>query len=417
MTMPCFLLRIIRLTSQTTHAEHGRPNCYHTEIMMRHNRKMYTLVVSVFALLTLFVFLPMSSKPIYIYDLLKMLKRQTATKSSLIYLNLSDCPPKPEYLPEYKAHCWYEKTDAKECSSPSKNENGTRFVCAANLHLVGVRKSGTTDFQKWMAHRSDIASKHRDIYMGKIECPMEFFQHCFKEDSAIKNGYFACGPGNLVMSRKIEVNDTHITLVSPMQYLGYMAMNTTKYFALLRNPTDRAISYLFHWHREKLIYTNMTHEEFTAEFVDRVIRDCLTDLKKCITDHDVTYCSYLTDGIDGDMNALLVHSLYVVYIQEAFKFIPKDQFLFVTTEEYSKNTTNITKTITEGFFELPDQLVKLPAAEKKIVNAGIKNPVLPSTQQLLDDFYEPYNRQLSQLLGDDKWLFSVTRTNHMLRMF
>ena len=34
---------------------------------------------------------------------------------------------------------------------------------------------------------------------------------------------------------------------------------------------------------------------------------------------------------------LLKHSLYVVYIEEAFKFIPQQQFIFTKMEDYKKD--------------------------------------------------------------------------------
>lgn len=37
---------------------------------------------------------------------------------------------------------------------------------------------------------------------------------------------------------------------------------------------------------------------------------------------------------------LIAHSMYVVYIDEAFKFIPREQFLFKTTDEYSSDTVS-----------------------------------------------------------------------------
>lgn len=38
---------------------------------------------------------------------------------------------------------------------------------------------------------------------------------------------------------------------------------------------------------------------------------------------------------------LLKHSLYVLYIEEAFKFIPQEQFIITTMEDYKKNEVRV----------------------------------------------------------------------------
>ena len=43
---------------------------------------------------------------------------------------------------------------------------------------------------------------------------------------------------------------------------------------------------------------------------------------------------------------------------------------------------------------------------KKVKNKGYKrNPVLNKTIDMLDEFYKPFNIELTKYLGDDKWLF------------
>ena len=41
----------------------------------------------------------------------------------------------------------------------------------------------------------------------------------------------------------------------------------------------RAISYLFHWHREKLIFRNIAHEHFSADFTDNLLLGFYKDLR------------------------------------------------------------------------------------------------------------------------------------------
>jgi len=48
--------------------------------------------------------------------------------------------------------------------------------------------------------------------------------------------------------------------------------------------------------------------------------------------------------------------------------------------------------------------MRMTIDEEKIKLPG-KQPVLPSTIEILDLLYAPFNKRLSELLGDEKWLF------------
>ena len=45
------------------------------------------------------------------------------------------------------------------------------------------------------------------------------------------------------------------------------------------------------------------------------------------------------------------------------------------------------------------------ALAKSVRNKGKKNPVSQKVHKALDNFFEPYNRRLADLLNDDKWLW------------
>ena len=67
----------------------------------------------------------------------------------------------------------------------------------------------------------------------------------------------------------------------------------------------RAISYLFHWHREKSIFRNIAHEHFSADFTDNLLLGLLHRLKECIHQYGELGCVYQTDGRDGVLSVSL----------------------------------------------------------------------------------------------------------------
>jgi len=75
-------------------------------------------------------------------------------------------------------------------------------------------------------------------------------------------------------------------------------------------------------------------------------------------------------------------------------------------EEYSANQIESMQRIFNftGVASDRETVVRMGIIEKK--NTGYKQkPVLPKTRQILRQFFQPYNRQLAMLLGDNKWRY------------
>ena len=72
---------------------------------------------------------------------------------TVIYRDLSHCS-KPNYLPDYEAHCWGKCVEQNGCGGNITSldiSQGKAYIrCFENFHLIGVRKCGTTDIShKW----------------------------------------------------------------------------------------------------------------------------------------------------------------------------------------------------------------------------------------------------------------------------
>lgn len=55
--------------------------------------------------------------------------------------------------------------------------------------------------------------------------------------------------------------------------------------------------------------------------------------------------------------------------------------------------------------KLTDEEVVLSSQKQR--NTGTKSPVLPETVKMLNDLYRPFNKRLSVLLGDERWLYDI----------
>lgn len=63
----------------------------------------------------------------------------------------------------------------------------------------------------------------------------------------------------------------------------------------------RAISYLFHWHKQGFVYDTISHEDFTAPVVHQVMTKYLRELKECLEEQNELVCFYQEEGNDGNL--------------------------------------------------------------------------------------------------------------------
>ena len=100
-------------------------------------------------------------------------------------------------------------------------------------------------------------------------------------------------------------------------------------------------------------------------------------------------------------------SMYAIYAKEWLKVFPRENMLFIKTEEYS---ADIVKTCSEiyRFLEIDapnDNIIDQIATKKKKAHKRSYKPILNATRETLEEFYKPFNEELADLLGDKKWLW------------
>ena len=113
-------------------------------------------------------------------------------------------------------------------------------------------------------------------------------------------------------------------------FTAHMYQKTTNF--LLKSSTDqqillqpnrdinpcvmhfRVISYLFHWHKEKLIFKDISHEKFSKEFTDYLLLGLLRELEECLRVYGELGCLYQTTGRDGVLK--VIYSPYTTLQEE-----------------------------------------------------------------------------------------------------
>jgi N-acetylgalactosamine 4-sulfate 6-O-sulfotransferase len=95
--------------------------------------------------------------------------------------------------------------------------------------------------------------------------------------------------------------------------------------------------------------------------------------------------------------------LYVLFIEKWLEHFPPDQFLLLRLEDFKINPQAYMEKVF-SFLDLkePDEHVWTSVLTEKHANAhhGDREPLLLETEELLRDFYKPYNDLLAKLTGE-----------------
>ena len=197
-----------------------------------------------------------------------------------------------------------------------------------------------------------------------------------------------------------------------------------KFVVVMRNPTERLYSHfiwsfkyhLGHLKRWPAKIRQNASDSFHLEVVSvtKKFKDCLkrSSLFECASGSKLR-----RDGTKESVSQIghkFNIGLYYVHIRKWLEFFPKEQFLFLRTEDMVAN-------FKEAMAQIVDYLALSPVADKEVerwltkANSRAENlKVAPDetflmqaeTKALLDDVYAPYNRLLADLLRDERYLWS-----------
>ena len=101
--------------------------------------------------------------------------------------------------------------------------------------------------------------------------------------------------------------------------------------------------------------------------------------------------------------------LYAVHIRKWLQFYPRENFLFIRTEDISSNSTELVSQITEflGISPVSEEMARDMFENKRnVFNASAHDlsPMNEKTKLLLGDFYRPFNEELAAITNNDKFL-------------
>nr|XP_054769012.1 carbohydrate sulfotransferase 15-like [Lytechinus pictus] len=308
-----------------------------------------------------------------------------------------------EYLPGYKSSCWMTKKNAPGIG---------RLRCLPYFYILGVAKCGTSDlWDKIVAHphvvRKLVKEPHWwtryrlqgipfDKYLQKRSASLV---RSYKEDSSNKLTHIVGDGSASTLWDNRHWKKTFAALVKegPKYVTADIlraAQPNAKLFVILRDPVSRLYSDYLYFH------DNPDQEIFHNAAVHTI-----ANFGRCTKARSPRACAYTLSIQDG---VRLNIGLYSVYIRDWLKVFPRDQIFILRLEDWHSGCEELLPRLYE-FLNLKIltkvQISDICQTRMKNTNTQKIGGMFNETRTILQDFYSEWNRDLSNLLGDTRFLW------------
>ncbi|KAK2149767.1 hypothetical protein LSH36_437g02102 [Paralvinella palmiformis] len=313
----------------------------------------------------------------------------------------------------------------------SRDGKGWRLRCYPYYFVLGFTKAGTTDYCRILHLFPSVFSgiKKEPQYWNKIRSVQTLFPTEHKPTRPTLADYLdlydAAAEGIRHKTTMLDGQPFHTGIIGDCdpqtvwQLFGWEAMAgnddhtqptyktpshlyalypKTKFIVLLRDPVERAFShYRFFQAMEKDINTQINDFHSNVNRTIRLLEECtkLKTTKQCI--HDRTL-------VPKSIHTSITVGLYSIHIREWLNVFPREQFLFLKSEDYFDSREQAIKDTIE-FLGLDLEGKDLSSIEDfSIINVNtVKTNMRPDTLRLLKNFFKSYNQDLVNLLQDDRF--------------
>jgi N-acetylgalactosamine 4-sulfate 6-O-sulfotransferase len=327
--------------------------------------------------------------------------------------NLKSLPSLPYLSSLYKSNNITIDEIHKALNSITDKRNKQRLTCLPAVFMGGFPKSGSTYIYR-------LLTNHPRVNRGKVKAPHLWrfpFRNEDKPDTLALLTYLGNFNGSSDMNHdSIFIDGSQSLLWDSKEYTDDCSvplllrefLPNAKFIIIMRNPIDRLYSDFKAFSLkdcEKILKKNVLY----PHLFNIVMKKELKSFENCLNHSNILYCTRFISMTNQNMYKDCVEmrldtSLYFVHIQRWLKIFPREQFLFLTLEEIIKDLYGVMKQIWE-FIDVP----VLSQDKFQLMSAKIQHqssfylPMHNETRKMLHTFFHPYNKQLAQLLQDDKY--------------
>ena len=244
--------------------------------------------------------------------------------------------------------------------------------------IIGAQKSGTTSLYDYLAEHPQLWS----AYIKEV--------HFFDGGLSPKSDNYQKGAGwyraNFPLKSQVKTGE-HTFEASPLYIFNplvaqriFNLIPQTKIIAILRNPTERAISHYFHERRYGRETLDIA-EAIAAEEERLAYMWANQDYKNEIFIH----LSYKSRG----------H--YAEQLKRFLNYFSRENLLILSAENFFQDPASVLQKVCR-FIDI-DSAYRFKNLEPRNI-ASNRTSVASSVYRDLDSYFEPHNQELHQLLGE-----------------
>jgi len=243
----------------------------------------------------------------------------------------------------------------------AKLEWKPRKETAPDFIIIGAGKCGTSSLHKYISQHPQVLAPHKkelNFFHGNFNKGVDWYLSHFP--SITDSQEYLTGEASPVYFHAPHV-DRRIHDLFPQ----------TKLIVLLRNPTDRAVSW--HYHQVKCGIDNITPEESIKRSIKQLEQS---------PDRDLSY-----------HGGHILESLYFYKLKRWMSLFPQEQFLILKSEDFFTQPSTVMSQVFD-FLGLPQY--ESPHYVK--YNSGLYVPIEDNLRQRLREYFQPHNQKLEQYL-------------------
>ncbi|XP_011407719.2 PREDICTED: carbohydrate sulfotransferase 15-like [Amphimedon queenslandica] len=296
--------------------------------------------------------------------------------------------------------------------------NGDTLTCIPSVFMAGFPKSGSTYIYK-------LLSQHPSISPGKVKEPHFWTSFPFQNENNYNKLAVLTYLANFKHASNCSSTDSDCVTIDASQSLIWNTRYTisdctlprvfrelfpnAKFIINMREPTSRTYS---DFHSFSLNDCSQFFKSvLLSEVFDLKMKSETGHFSSCLQSHSLHYCTQESINYPAKVfkdcgEVRLGSSVYVSHIKRWLAFFPRDQFLFLRLDDVINDLYGTMKEIwsflgvrvlsQEEFAELKKKVIRKPKEY---------NSMKDSTRQLLDDFFRPFNEELAETLGDNKFMW------------
>lgn len=305
-------------------------------------------------------------------------------------------------------------------------------LCLPKFYVAGFPKCGTTSLYKMLIlHQQIVEPAKKEVQFWRYFLQEEvnankkkiLIQQYFKD--IIDPGHISLGNKSLLTLDSSASTIFNLPVSQNYQDYEYCLVPflhrnlnpQTKYIIIMRNPTEQTWSAYWHFCRRSWKEPEAKLIANGPRTFHSVVSNAVHDFEDCLAKNDSHFLcamksrnnNFLNLRIDPCDSARLGISFYYFHLGRWLSVFPRQQFLFLRTEEIAEDPMKALDKISHFLSIDPFPATPLVlAASHSHANLNIPKEefeMMHKTRELLTNFFRPHNEMLARLLEDDhfKW--------------